>query len=489
MNLGGKKKVQATRHCGFVVSDLSSVGAGSSEGWIQHPSLLVAMSSSNLLAFAKGSHSLIVAWEGPSPEDEGSAPPPVHLRLSIAPSNSKASQEQQPLHLHITSIQWVVFRDSSFLALGTSLGSVFFFSSRGCLLHKQVFQATPVLQLRVRGSYNKSSQYSSVEELCVVYAKAIVRVDALDLQPLLHRCLQDAENRAQKGLSDDMVNDRDFNARSLPHQVWNVSRNLGGTSTCIDGVIAGVMPPPLLEHQSTQRYFCAITVGPDCALAAHRLSEDRSNSLTNIILKRIMPATVSTVTALAKLLWRSTDNQEANDYRPPEVKPQEFGRASLITSLKDRPRKGERITLSPSGAMAAITDSLGRILLVDTQALVVIRLWKGYRDAQCFFLEVPVDNNGVSSARKLSYQGKSKQDLALCLAIHAPRRQVVEVWKLRDGPRVSIVKCEGGCRVIQPACRFRGSEHDMDAEYIPAEAYIFNGDSGHLTVISPQISS
>lgn len=35
----------------------------------------------------------------------------------------------------------------------------------------------------------------------------------------------------------------------LPHQVWNVSRNLGGMSTCVDGVIAGVMPPPLLEHQ------------------------------------------------------------------------------------------------------------------------------------------------------------------------------------------------------------------------------------------------
>ena len=50
--------------------------------------------------------------------------------------------------------------------------------------------------------------------------------------------------------------------------------------------------------------------------------------------------------------------------------------ASPLTCLKDHPRKGEKLTLSPSGTLAAITDSLGRILLLDTQALVAVRLWK-----------------------------------------------------------------------------------------------------------------
>ena len=50
--------------------------------------------------------------------------------------------------------------------------------------------------------------------------------------------------------------------------------------------------------------------------------------------------------------------------------------ASHLTCLKDHPRKGEKLTLSPRGTLAAITDSLGRILLLDTQALVVVRLWK-----------------------------------------------------------------------------------------------------------------
>ena len=50
--------------------------------------------------------------------------------------------------------------------------------------------------------------------------------------------------------------------------------------------------------------------------------------------------------------------------------------ASPLTCLKDQPRKGEKLTLSPSGTLAAVTDSLGRVLLLDTQALVVVLLWK-----------------------------------------------------------------------------------------------------------------
>jgi hypothetical protein len=53
-----------------------------------------------------------------------------------------------------------------------------------------------------------------------------------------------------------------------------------------------------------------------------------------------------------------------------------YSAASPLTCLKDSPRKGERLTLSPSGTLAAITDSLGRILLLDTRALVAVRLWK-----------------------------------------------------------------------------------------------------------------
>lgn len=112
-----------------------------------------------------------------------------------------------------------------------------------------------------------------------------------------------------------------------------------------------------------------------------------------------MPAAASTIASFSKLIWRSNDQSP----KRPEAKTQSFARgrfscvslitsqdyitlwlklvknvgaASSLTCIKDYPRKGEKLTLSPSGTLAAITDSLGRILLLDTQALVVVRLWK-----------------------------------------------------------------------------------------------------------------
>jgi len=137
--------------------------------------------------------------------------------------------------------------------------------------------------------------------------------------------------------------------------------------------------------------------------------------------------------------------------------PSWFNAASSLTSLIDHPRKGEKLTLSPSGTLAAITDSLGRILLLDTQALVVVRLWKvcfwiflppttalfpneipkwklvflqGYRDASCLFMEMLVNKDSASSS---SYSEPSKSDYCLCLAIHAPRKGIIEVSLL---PRI-----------------------------------------------------
>ena len=51
-------------------------------------------------------------------------------------------------------------------------------------------------------------------------------------------------------------------------------------------------------------------------------------------------------------------------------------------SLYDKRRIGQSMALSPHGTSAAVTDSLGRVLLVDTNRGVIKRVWKGYRNAQ-----------------------------------------------------------------------------------------------------------
>lgn len=442
-----------------------SVGVGF-EGWmkdVSSASLLLAMSK-QLLAMAKPRAVMIVRCKMHA--DSAHTSPIITISLPH-------SEEGH----HIKALQWLVFPQWSVLALGTSQGSLLFYSTRGSLLLRQVFYGSPVLQLRVRGD-------RSLEELSVIYSSAIVRIDTTDLQPFLHRCLHDAEVGTRKGRFS-AVTETYYSTQRVAYQVWNIGKNTGRASSCVDGVVSGIIALPLFEcRQLKQRHFCAITVGPNYVYAVHRLTDEKSSSLTNFIMKKILPTAWSTYATLTRIFWKDNSIEQ----QPPlEAKPQEFGKASLVTALKDEPRKGEKIALSPSGALAALTDSLGRVLLVDTQAFVVIRLWKGYRDARCFFLDVPVDDSGLACPSSRSARSsESKKDFVLCLAIYVPRRGVVEIWKLRNGPRLSIIKCGHGFHVIQPAVPLHGSEINTERNYVPAELFILNGFSGDVAAIRPR---
>uniref|UniRef100_A0A5B6YTB5 Putative rab3 GTPase-activating protein non-catalytic subunit isoform X2 n=1 Tax=Davidia involucrata TaxID=16924 RepID=A0A5B6YTB5_DAVIN len=229
--------------------------------------------------------------------------------------------------------------------------------------------------------------------------------------------------------------------------------------------------------QSSQCYYCAVTIGEDAVISAFRLSEDRNRSLVGAILSKVVPATFSTIASFSKMIWRS----EQTSTKKPQAKPQPFARASPLTCLKDHPRKGEKLTLSPSGTLAAITDSLGRILLLDTQALVVVRLWKGYREASCLFMEMLVNRDTAASTS--AYYEHVKSDYCLCLAIHAPRKGIVEVWQMRTGTRLLTVPCAKGSKILQPTYRF-GSPLESPSSYVPLEVFLLNGDSGQLSVLN-----
>lgn len=68
--------------------------------------------------------------------------------------------------------------------------------------------------------------------------------------------------------------------------------------------------------------------------------------------------------------------------QPAEVMGCRFGLCDLRRTATD-------VILSPNKKLAAVSDALGRVLLVDTFRGVVLRIFKGYRDAQCSFIQVP----------------------------------------------------------------------------------------------------
>ncbi|XP_059662724.1 uncharacterized protein LOC132308615 [Cornus florida] len=443
--------------------DLSDVGAGK-EGWlVENPNLLTALDD-NFLVLANRYVVLVL--------ERSDNPHPATSRVKIRPNMSPIEAE------YISAIEWLVFDDIRVLALGTSCGYLLIYSLGGDLIHKQIVNTGRILKLRVRGSKRDITQETSSEEVCIVMPGVIARFDGADIQSMLQRWFQEKHTNFwdQTTKKRDPGDSGNFFGR-LPYQLWNVSKY----GACADAAITGVMPPPLMELQSSQRYYCAVTVGDDAVISAFRLSEDRNRSLVGAILSKVVPATISTIASFSKMIWRS----EQTSPKKREAKPQPFARASPLTCLKDHPRKGEKLTLSPSGTLAAITDSLGRILLLDTQARVVVRLWKGYRDASCLFMEMLVNRDNKESTS--AYYENVKSDYCLCLAIHAPRKGIIEVWQMRTGPRLLTIPCAKGSKILQPPYKF-GSSLESSSSYVPLEIFLLNGDSGQLSVLNRSLN-
>ncbi|XP_052168127.1 uncharacterized protein LOC127784791 [Oryza glaberrima] len=447
--------------------DLAAVGAGEREGWLDDPAVLPSLAPrARALAVASAARSVLavvpVAGVGGG----------VTVRPALGPDDGR-----------ISAVEWVplVGEDAEeaggegvAVAVGTDAGWLLFYSLAGDLLHKQSIYPSKILKLNFRERKENAWEDSGSDELSVVFPGVIARFDGADLQNMLQKSLHEVKSHLWKDKSEQEDAEEDSSFGRIPFQIWNVSK----LSSCADAAIVGLMPPPLLELQSSQRHYCAITVGEDAVVSAYRLSEDRSRSIVGAILSRGVAATFSTISSLSKIIWRS----EPSPTKKSRPKPQSFAKTSPLTCLKDSPRKGERLTLSPSGTLAAITDSLGRILLLDTHALVAVRLWKGYRDASCLFVEMLLNKDKASSSLHTEY---TKSDYCLCLAIHAPRKGIIEIWQMRTGARLLTIPCPKGSRILQPSTRFMSSP--FSSLYSPLEVYLFNGDSGQLSVLNRHI--
>lgn len=118
-----------------------------------------------------------------------------------------------------------------------------------------------------------------------------------------------------------------------------------------------------------------------------------------------------------------------------------------LCQIYDHRREGRKIYVSPNGLWAAIVDNLERILLVDILKKIIVRVWKGYPEAQCGFLYVP-ENPTIHTIPTESYPPKtatvSKRG-AMFLEIYVPSLGCLEIWSLLHGNKVARFNlCKSG---------------------------------------------
>lgn len=114
---------------------------------------------------------------------------------------------------------------------------------------------------------------------------------------------------------------------------------------------------------------------------------------------------------------------------------------TLRYAFFDDHRATMHVWLSARNRLAAVSDSLGRIILVDCLHNIILRIWKGYRDAQCSFMQVD---------EKLSKNThKQKRKHTTFLAIYSPRRATVDVWCVERGKKLAVFPAGPHGQLIQ----------------------------------------
>jgi hypothetical protein len=108
--------------------------------------------------------------------------------------------------------------------------------------------------------------------------------------------------------------------------------------------------------------------------------------------------------------------------------------------FSDASRRVVSLVLDPSRRLALIADTWGRVALIDAAECAVLRLWKGYRDAQLGWLEMRPGGAGRPGGART----------ALAAVIYAPRRNggVVDVFRARFGPRVATKRIGALARLV-----------------------------------------
>uniref|UniRef100_A0A0N5BWE5 RAB3GAP2_N domain-containing protein n=1 Tax=Strongyloides papillosus TaxID=174720 RepID=A0A0N5BWE5_STREA len=149
--------------------------------------------------------------------------------------------------------------------------------------------------------------------------------------------------------------------------------------------------------------------------------------------------------------FSSSQTKEVTKKDHPSSIPYSHAPAKCI--LKDEGRKGERIFKAPEPwDYALICDSIARISLVCTRTNLVLKIWKGYRNAKCAFYET----YGIVDLEKEKCKSKT-----LFVVFYLPKRAILEIWSLRTGKRVGAFRADKNGRLLLVQNQILGCRNDV----------------------------
>uniref|UniRef100_A0A1L8DVY2 Putative rab3 gtpase-activating protein non-catalytic subunit n=1 Tax=Nyssomyia neivai TaxID=330878 RepID=A0A1L8DVY2_9DIPT len=312
--------------------------------------------------------------------------------------------------------------DWTLICVGLSTGFVQFYLDFGAVLYSQQFHTDPILSIKAQSGKRFN------EEIHIFYTSCVCVIQGGHMFQIL-RTLRQHHFKNHINSTEQLL-------ETIPYRKWSY----GGKPQAIgDSVVVGSQMTCAFDH--------LLTTSLESGFYAKYRSTPAQNSLVLAAGTKpyigfhyakegfVQPVLADVARAVASKIksalpgWLTGKQQSVSETPAPPPVPSESMQCRF--GLCDLQRNASAIWLAPGYQLAAVADTLGRIVIVDCLKGLAVRIFKGYRDAQCSFIEV------VEKVPKSTVVNPTKPRRAIFLVIFAPRRGVLEIWPLQKGPKVA----------------------------------------------------
>lgn len=333
--------------------------------------------------------------------------------------------------------------DWTCIIVGLKSGYIQMYTDDGRLLLNQLLHEEPVLSLKCQTYVPRrfSGFGEQPDEVRVTYPHAVVCIEGFGLFQTLRACRNQLARGEAGSLGSSTVT-----PPPLSYKKWG-PQEMRRVQDC---EVVGTVAPRFFDqmvteslrkaHGGTARFsptasslMCA--TGSDPFVGFYYAKE----GFVQPLLSDVAVAVASRVkNFLADSLLGKLTKTQPEEAKAPPVEP--AASVPMRCGIFDKHRKGMRIFLSPSKQLAAVTDTVGRITLFNVFHNNAMRIWKGYRDAECGWVEVE------DSSPETAVNGVPRR--TQFLIVYAPRWGLVEVWCPHQSSRVAAFQVGKGGRLL-----------------------------------------
>ncbi|KAH8377456.1 hypothetical protein KR093_005593 [Drosophila rubida] len=327
-----------------------------------------------------------------------------------------------------TDVDWTC------VAVGLTSGMVLFYTDAGVKLFSQCCQEDTVIGIKLL-SPPRHSEADAL--LYIIYKSCMCFINGQDILPILANCRHNMQRGALERSGFPTADVVPFHKYKFERQRETILNDAA--------IVTNQRPSSydfIVQQSISHGYFAklqttparssqVLAAGAEPYLGFFEAEEGYKTVSIGEVAKDVIGMAYKNL--LGGLFRRSPEESPAEQLPP---MPRKEAPMRTRCHLYDGKRDGLSLIIAPGGKLAAVTDNLDRVMLVDTQQAIVLRVWKGYRDAQCAF--VPVKERSVRGI-------KTHHRKSLFLVIYAPRLGCLDIWALQNGPKVAaFTVCKSG---------------------------------------------